>query len=133
MEHCQCNKCFSWIIDPNDLLQTSFPVSENYSLGPDEIIVKGEALKPFIGPVLLTGRFMTAACLFAYKARRCNYWLKANMEEYQHTCNVRQLQIKHIEVLVKNDKTKQRRPGIHQIVPQLWLPDMIASGDTDFP
>ena len=75
----QCNKCFSWIIDPNDPLQTSFPVSENYPLGPDEILVVREALKPpdscrpgmkFIGTVLLTGRFMTAACSFTYKARR---------------------------------------------------------------
>ncbi len=74
-EYCQWNTCFSWIIDPNDPLQTSFPVSENYPLGPDEIIVEGEALKPpdsrrpgmkFIAPVLLTGSFMTAACLFAY-------------------------------------------------------------------
>ena len=92
-------KSFSLIIDPNDPLQTSFPVSENYPLGQDEIIVEGEALKPpdscrpgmkFIAPVLLTGRFMTAACLFAYEARRCKYWSKANMEEYLHTCNVRQ-------------------------------------------
>jgi hypothetical protein len=28
----------------------------------------------------------------------------------------------HIEVLVKNDKAEQRRCGINQIVPQLWLP-----------
>ena len=42
----QCNKCFSWEIDPNDSLQTSYPISENYPLGPDEIIVEGEALKP---------------------------------------------------------------------------------------
>jgi hypothetical protein len=120
------------MIDPNYPLHTSFPVSENYPLGPDEIIVEGEALKPpdscrpgmkFIGPVLLTGSFMTTACLFAYKARRCSYWLKANMEKYLRTCNVRQAQIEHIEVLVKNDKVKQRRSGIDQIIPQLWLPD----------
>ncbi len=131
-EHRQCNKCFSWIIDPNDPLQKSLPVSENYPLGPDEIIVEGEALKPpdscrpgmkFIAPVLLTGRFMTSACLFAYEARRCNYWSKANLEEYLRTCNVRQLRIEHIEVLVKNDKAEQRRSSIDQIVPQLWLPE----------
>jgi hypothetical protein len=45
-EHCQCNKCFSWKIDPNDPLQISCPISENYPLGPDEIIVEGESLKP---------------------------------------------------------------------------------------
>jgi hypothetical protein len=87
-------------------------------LGPDEITEEGVALKrqdsyrpgmKFIRPVLLTERVMTAACLFVYKTRRCNYWSKANMEEYLHTCNVRQLQIEHIKVLVKNDKAKQRR------------------------
>jgi hypothetical protein len=132
LEHCQCNKCFSEIINPNDPLQKSFAVSENYPLGPDEIIVEGEALKPpdsrrpgmkFITPVLLTGRFMTAACLFVYKARRCKYWSKANKKEDLHTCNVRQSQIKHIEVWVKNDKAGQRRSSIDQIFPQLWLPD----------
>jgi hypothetical protein len=39
-EYCQCNKCFSWNIDPNDTFQASCPVSENYALGPDEIIVE---------------------------------------------------------------------------------------------
>lgn len=77
----------------------------------------------FIGPVLLTGSFMTAACLFAYEARRCNYWSKANMEEYLRTCNVRHSWIEHIEILVKNDKAEQRRSGIDQIVPQLWHSD----------
>jgi hypothetical protein len=74
-------------------------VPENYPLGPDEIILEGETLKPshtrrpgmqFIGPVLLTGEFMVSVCLLAYEARRCNYWSKANMEEYLRTWNVRQ-------------------------------------------
>ena len=33
------------------------------------------------------------------------------------------MRIKHIEVLVKNNKAEQRRSGIDQIVTQLWLPD----------
>ena len=132
LEYRQCNKCFKWNIDPNNPLQISCPVSENYPLGPDEIIVEGETLKPpdsrkpgmkFIGPVLLTGSFMTAACLFAYEARRCNYWSKANMEEYLRSCNVRHSWIEHIEISVKNDKVEQRRSGIDEIVPQLWLPE----------
>ena len=49
--------------------------------------------------------------------------VESKMEEYLRTCNVRQLRIEHIEVLVKNDKAEQRRSSIDQIVPQLWLPD----------
>ena len=76
---------------------------------------------------------MTAASLFVYKARRCNHWLKANMEEYLRTCNGRQSRIKHIEVLVQNDKAEQRRSGINQIVPKLWLPDYYCFRRHRFP
>jgi hypothetical protein len=67
---------------------SAYRISVNYPVGPDDKNVEGEALKPpdscrpgmkFIRPVFLTGRFMTAACLFAYKARRCNYWSNTNM------------------------------------------------------
>ena len=45
------------------------------------------------------------------------------MEEYLCACNVRQPRIKHMEVLVKNEKAEQRRSRIDQLVPHLWLPD----------
>ncbi len=127
-----CNKCFRWNIDPNDPFQSSSPVPENYPLGPDEIILEGETLKPphtrrpgmrFIGPVLLTGEFMVSVCLFAYEARRCNYWSKANMEEYLRTCNVRHSRIEHIEAVVKTDKANQTRSGVEALVPIVWLPE----------
>ena len=101
-------------------------------MGPDEIILEGETLKPpqarrpgmrFIGPVLLTGEFMMSVCVFAYEARRCNYWSKSNMEEYLRTCNVRQSRIKHIEALVKTDKANQTRSGVDALVPIVWLPE----------
>ena len=77
----------------------------------------------FIGPVLLTGEFMASVCLFAYEARRCSYWSKANMEEFLCTCNVRQSWIKHIEALVKTEKVNQTRSGVEALVPILWLPE----------
>jgi hypothetical protein len=77
----------------------------------------------FNGPVLLTGEFMMPVCLFAYEARRCNYWLKANMEEYLRTCNLRQSWIEHIEALVKTDKANQTRSGVEALVLIVWLPE----------
>ena len=76
---------------------------------------------------------MVLVCLFAYEARRCNYWLKANMEEYLRTCNVGQLWIVHIEALVKTDKANQTRSGVEALVPLVWLPETIAVRDTDVP
>jgi hypothetical protein len=119
-----CTRCSNWTLDSGSADLVTDPVDENY---PKESEVSQEeepegrrAGQTLLGPVKLSGSFLTMVVKQAYNSQRSGLWSEVQAKSYLRTCNITQSVIDRVVNLAKQDRKNDQESDPSEYIPKIW-------------